>query len=53
MKVKFLTMLANVILFLWAGSAQAQDVLPFPPTPSASQAGLTMKTSTYNKRVVV
>src|SRR5690606_2061309 len=28
-----------------------QDVLPFPPTPSASQAGLTMKTSTYKKRV--
>lgn len=29
----------------------AQDVLPFPPTPSASKAGLTMQTSTYKKRV--
>ncbi|PZX55581.1 arylsulfatase [Algoriphagus chordae] len=33
------------------GTLKAQDVLPFPPTPSASKAGLTMKTSTYNKRV--
>lgn len=31
--------------------AVAQDVLPFPPTPSASEAGLTMQTSTYKKRV--
>jgi arylsulfatase len=31
--------------------ASAQDVLPFPPTPSASEAGLTMGTSTYKKRV--
>ena len=30
----------------------AQDVLPFPPTPSASEAGLTMQTSTYQKREV-
>jgi arylsulfatase A-like enzyme len=27
------------------------SVLPFPPTPSASKAGLTMETSTYKKRV--
>ena len=32
----------------WAG---AQEILPFPPTPSASTAGLTMKDSTYKKRV--
>src|SRR3984957_17028780 len=31
--------------------AGAQEVLPFPPTPSASTAGLTMSTSTYQKRV--
>ena len=27
------------------------SVLPFPPTPSGSKAGLTMETSTYKKRV--
>jgi arylsulfatase A-like enzyme len=31
--------------------ATAQDVLPFPPTPSASQAGITIQSSTYKKRV--
>ena len=44
------------ILYLAVGSlilptARAQEVLPFPPTPSASTAGLTMKDSTYKKRV--
>jgi len=29
----------------------AQEVLPFPPTPSASTAGLTMQDSIYKKRV--
>ena len=29
----------------------AQEVLPFAPTPSASQAGLTIQTSTHKKRV--
>jgi arylsulfatase A-like enzyme len=28
-----------------------QDVLPFPPTPSASKAGRTMQESTYSERV--
>jgi arylsulfatase A-like enzyme len=31
--------------------AGAQEVLPFPPTPSASTAGLTMQDSIYKKRV--
>ena len=31
--------------------AGAQEVLPFPPTPSASTAGLTMSTSVYKKRI--
>lgn len=31
--------------------AFAQDVLPFPVTPSASQAGITMQDSIYKKRV--
>ena len=34
-----------------ATAATAQEVLPFPPTPSGSKAGLTMETSTYKKRV--
>ena len=34
-----------------AATATAQEVLPFPPTPSASTAGLTMQDSIYKKRV--
>ena len=43
--------------FLLAGlvlpciGAAAQDILPFPPTPSGSKAGITMESSTYKKRV--
>ena len=29
----------------------AQEILPFPPTPSGSTAGLTMQDSIYKKRV--
>lgn len=36
---------------LLANAASAQDVLPFPPTPSASVAGQTIQDSTYKKRV--
>ena len=36
---------------LFAPFAVAQEILPFPPTPSASTAGLTMEDSTYKKRV--
>ena len=32
-------------------TAGAQEILPFPPTPSASTAGLTMQDSIYKKRV--
>ena len=31
--------------------AVAQEILPFPPTPSASTAGLTMQDSIHKKRV--
>ncbi len=31
--------------------ATGQDILPFPPTPSASQAGVTIESSKYKKRV--
>jgi arylsulfatase A-like enzyme len=34
-----------------APPAGAQEVLPFPPTPSASTAGLTMQDSIYKNRV--
>ena len=34
------------------GAVQAADILPFPPTPSASTAGLTMQDSIYKKRIV-
>ncbi|MDW5288935.1 arylsulfatase [Formosa sp. PL04] len=42
-----------VALFLFGNIEHtlAQQVLPFPPTPSASEAGPTMQTSTYKKRV--
>ena len=42
-------LIAAFLGMAWTGTAQ--DVLPFPVTPSGSKAGLTMGTSTYNKRV--
>ncbi len=39
------------LLMAFPASAWAQDILPFPPTPSASQAGVTIESSTYQKRV--
>ncbi|CDF78869.1 arylsulfatase [Formosa agariphila KMM 3901] len=50
-KQTILKCLSCFILIGTVGFVQAQDVLPFPPTPSASEAGLTMQTSTYKKRV--
>jgi arylsulfatase len=38
----------NAVLAPMAG---AQEVLPFPPTPSGSTAGLTMQDSIHKKRV--
>src|SRR5665213_1556913 len=35
----------------FAPTTKAQEILPFPPTPSASTAGLSMHDSTYKKRV--
>jgi arylsulfatase A-like enzyme len=46
-----LTVLGLALGALCATTAGAQEILPFPPTPSASTAGLTMKDSTYKKRV--
>lgn len=36
---------------LFSPIARAQEILPFPPAPSASTAGLTISDSIYNKRV--
>jgi len=38
-------------LILLGGVISAQEILPFPPTPSASEAGITIQSSTYKKRV--
>ncbi len=50
-KYFFKIALAIIFPFLMTQSVKAQSVLPFPPTPSASEAGLTMQTSTYKTRV--
>lgn len=42
---------ATIATILTANVCAAQDTLPFPPTPSASKAGVTIETSTYKKRV--
>jgi len=49
--VKLLSILTLALGMVFAATAGAQEILPFPPTPSASTAGLTMKDSTYKKRV--
>ena len=46
-----LTVLGLALGAVCATTAGAQEILPFPPTPSASTAGLTMQDSTYKKRV--
>ena len=50
-KLTFLKIITSAVMFCLTNLIYAQEVLPFPPTPSASEAGLTMQTSTYNKRV--
>ena len=42
---------AALLAMAFATATSAQEVLPFPPTPSGSKAGLTMESSTYKKRV--
>ena len=48
---RILTVATLLLGALCVPTIGAQEVLPFPPTPSASTAGLTMKDSTYKKRV--
>lgn len=45
------TFLLALTLCVAGLAVEAQEVLPFPPTPSASTAGLTMQDSTHRKRV--
>ena len=40
-----------VLGMVFAATVTAQEVLPFPPAPSASTAGLTMQDSIHKKRV--
>lgn len=44
-------LVSTYLLSLSLTVLNAQEALPFPPTPSASTAGLTMQTSTYKNRV--
>ena len=48
---RFRLCLGFAALTLSMALVNAQDILPFPPTPSASQAGVTIESSTYQKRV--
>jgi arylsulfatase len=45
------TVFALALSMMLAPTARAQEVLPFPPTPSASIAGRTMQESAYKQRV--
>lgn len=46
-----LFLIGLVWLLSLAAPANGQEILPFPPTPSGSTAGLTIQDSTYKKRV--
>lgn len=47
---RFVFSLATIAVAASVDVATAQDILPFPPTPSASQPGVTIASSTYQKR---
>jgi arylsulfatase len=51
MKTKQLLIAWMLLACIADSPAPAQESLPFPPTPSASTAGLTMQDSTYKTRV--
>ena len=50
-RTTLLSFFSLALIAFAAPTATAQEILPFPPTTSASTAGLTMKDSTYKKRV--
>ena len=51
LRLRWLSCLGIVLGTLFAATARSQEVLPFPPAPSGSKAGLTMEDSSYKKRV--
>jgi len=50
-KLTLLSAFSFAVGAAFAPAAGAQEILPFPPTPSASTAGLTMQDSIHKKRV--
>jgi arylsulfatase len=50
-QLRLFSCLGLVLGSLLGVPARSQEVLPFPPTPSASTPGLTMQDSIYQKRV--
>ena len=50
-KIKNWTFLLCLFIIGLSAIVSAQEILPFPPAPSGSKAGLTMESSTYKKRV--
>jgi arylsulfatase A-like enzyme len=48
---KLLPTISLLLGGLFASTGVAQEILPFPPVPSGSQAGVTIESSTYKKRV--
>ncbi|MFN0129311.1 MAG: arylsulfatase [Verrucomicrobiales bacterium] len=51
LKLNFLPCLGLLLGSIFATIVPAQDVLPFPPAPSGSQAGVTIESSNYKKRL--
>jgi arylsulfatase A-like enzyme len=51
MKSSILSALALGLCAVFSPNAFSQQILPFPPAPSGSQAGVTIESSTYKKRV--
>ena len=51
MKSNILSFLGFALGALFPPAAYSQQILPFPPAPSGSQAGVTIESSTYKKRV--
>ncbi len=51
MKLPFCLITLVASLSSIASTVSAQDILPFPPAPSGSKAGVTIESSTYQKRV--
>ena len=46
-----LAILSLVLVCVFTSATMAQEILPFPPTPSGSTPGLTIQDSVYKKRI--